>query len=87
MSWDFCVEKIKKAAKDYNCQAYIWLVNSEIEDLTDDEKNIIEESSGKIRKGESYIHVSGKWEGEFMVFRSRIDLNDICKKYDVYQDS
>ena len=40
----------------------------------------------KILKGQRYIKVSGKREGEFAVFRARPEIDAICKKYELYRE-
>lgn len=87
--WDFSTTTIQRASKDYHCDASDWLQNDCIEDFTEEEQAIYHkaESEGfKILKGTLYTKTTGKYEGEFGVFRARIDLNNICLGSGVYDN-
>ena len=89
MSWDFCRTTIQMASKDYRCGAAEWIDNSGMdeEDFGVVDWEIIQQARKEkfmILKGTKYIKTKGIWEGEWEVFRARIDLDEICKKYDLY---
>jgi len=90
--WEFSAETKPTARKDYHCEASDWIINTvgldEREFEPEDWAKIEEarKNGFKILKGEKYINVSGKWEGEFSTFRAIPELNDICIKYDLYCD-
>lgn len=87
--WDFCFETIQKARKNYDCQACEWVINClDISDLTDEEIKLYEtaKSEGfKVLKGQEYLKISGKWEGDFSVFRARPEIEKLCQKYNLYE--
>lgn len=89
--WDFCEETTPKARKEYDCEAADHWCNAGLAecDIDDQDWQIIQKAKSenyKIKSGDRYVNVSGKWEGEFDVFRARIDMNDICHKYGLYQE-
>jgi hypothetical protein len=89
MSWDFSVTTTPVARKEYRCQAAEWLENDDIEEFTQEEQVIYaaaERENFKILIGTKYIKTQGRYEGEFCVFRARIDLDNICRDNEVYQD-
>jgi hypothetical protein len=90
MSWDFFIVTTQVARKDYKCDAAEWLGNMMCDDdFTLDELPIIKKAESekwKILKGTVYSKTSGKWDGDFSVFRARPELDELCLKYDLYQD-
>ncbi len=91
MTWEMERTTQPVARKDYQCQAAFWIDNDggtegdyEPEDWAAIEKARAE--NWMIKKGTQYTKTEGKWEGEFEVFRARLDLDAICNKYDIYQD-
>ena len=91
MGWEFADTTTPIAKKDYHCEASDWILGAgwNENDWTQDELTIIHRAQRerwKILSGTRYIKVTGKWEGEFTVFRAREDLDAICKKYGFYDD-
>jgi hypothetical protein len=91
MSWDFYTSTMPVAKKDYPCDAWVWISNANLsdDDFEEEDREIIfkAKSEGyKILKGTKYSKTKGMFNGEFTTFRSRIDLDDICKKYDLYEE-
>ena len=90
MSWDEATNTEPTARKEYRCQASEWVNNMMgRDDFTPDELIIFDKAKAekfKILKGTKYRKVSGIWEGESSVFRARPDMDDICLKYDLYDD-
>ena len=92
MGWDMSTVTTPKARKDYHCQAADWVEEMrgwDEEQFTAEELPIIRQAKKekyRILKGTKYIKVTGKYDGEFSVFRARKDLDAICKKYDLYED-
>ena len=79
---------IQKANKEYHCEASDWVDNIEFDDYSLSDLKIIREARAegfKILKGAKYIKIKSKMDGRLYVYRSRIDLNEICSKYDLYQ--
>jgi hypothetical protein len=85
MSWSFQKKEYPVARKEYPCDAYEWACSSP-DDLTRDEIRIVGLSGGRIKKGEKYIKVTGKYEGDFVCFRANVALHDICVKYGLYPE-
>jgi len=89
--WDFQKQKIIKAKKDYSCNSYEWIVNSNFSDHEFEEEDLklidnFRMNGCKIKKGEIHILTTGKWEGEFCAVRQNIEMHNICEKYDLYPD-
>jgi len=87
-------QKIRTARKEYNCNACEWIMNSDI--MTDpsyfevtfsDKRKLVKirQEHFKILKGTKYIDYNGKDGGELFNAKSRIDANDICQKYELYE--
>ena len=91
MSWDLHITTKPIARKCYPCDAWKHICRVGLDesdyDLCDWDTIIQAQSDGaKIKSGTQYIKTKGKWEGKFSVFRARIDLNEICLKYNLYPD-
>ena len=91
MSWEFSVETQPMARQDYCCDGMEWSSNvgfgdDEYEPQDLEAINIARSEGSKILKGQRYIKVVGKWEGEFCTFRCRPEINVICQKYELYPE-
>jgi len=90
MTWDFCEITTQKANKDYRCDACTLLFESLNEnDFEPAELELVNKAKNekcKILKGAEYIKCSGKWEGGFSVYRARPEIDDLCRKYDIYEN-
>lgn len=92
MTWEMETVTQQVARKDYLCDASVLLMSATNFDervFEQSEIGLLRESKAsglKILKGERYMKVSGKWEGEFAVFRSRIGLDVLCAKYGAYDE-
>lgn len=93
MSWDFSTTTVQKANKEYHCDAASWIKNSDVGtndfDFTEKDLATVKKAKSenwKIKKGTIYIKTTGMWDGEFSVFKARIDLNEICINYDIYEE-
>lgn len=90
MSWDFCDISRQTARKNYNCSAMDWIENADdLDELSAEELAAVEKArdeGGMILKGQEYLKVSGKWDGEWSVFRARPEIDAICKKHDFYYE-
>lgn len=88
--WDFCQLKIRTARKNYPCEAWHWINNSmSIGDLTPEEQKVVEKARAEgftIPAGTKYKHCWGIWEGCWTSFRCRIDLDEVCLKYGLYEE-
>ncbi len=90
MGWD--VESVSEpiAKKDYTCQACDWIhdcINEQIFSFAD--YRLIAKAKRddwRILKGQKYIKVRGKWDGEWCTFRARPEINGLCQYYDIYQE-
>lgn len=80
-------DKLVKARKDHDCDATIYLHElGDCDIFTHEEMEIINNTNGKIKKGETYYKVVGKFEGELFTFRAIPEIYDICLKYDLYPE-
>ncbi len=91
MGWEMETTSQPVARKDYPCQAAHWIDNAGYTegDYEPEDWAVIEKAEAegwKILKGTQYTKTEGKWEGEFDVYRARLDLDAICNKYEIYQD-
>lgn len=77
------------AKKDYPCNACAWILNGGLPDgmkYSDVKKYIFaRRDKFKILKGQRYFKQVQIYDGEFVVFRARPEINDICLKYDIYE--
>lgn len=90
MSWDCYEESEPVARKDYHCDASEYINEALGESIFSfsDLRLIAKAKQDKwrIKKGQKYIKVKGKWDGDFCVFRARPELNDLCLKHDLYYE-
>ena len=89
--WEIETVTYPKARKEYHCQASDCINQCGLCERDFEPKDWLtikaaEKENYKILKGTKYVKISGKWEGEFSVFRARLDLNDICNKEQLYPD-
>tara|TARA_R110002049_G_scaffold282589_3_gene462439 strand:+ start:1175 stop:1447 length:273 start_codon:yes stop_codon:yes gene_type:complete len=90
MGWDVETTTEPVARKDYHCMACDWIHDSISEQIFNfSELRLIakaKKENWQIKKGQKYIKVSGKWDGEWCTFRARPEINDLCQKHDIYQE-
>jgi len=89
MSWELSTESIPISRKIYNCQAAEFLSYGNKYEFEQEDIKIIEDArlqDFKILKGTKYFKIKGKYDGEFSTFRARLDIHNICIKYDLYPD-
>ena len=91
MSWSLITETMPIARKDYPCEGAEWIARAAYPDseYDADDLAVIKQAKAegnKILKGTKYIHIKGIFDGEWSVFRARIDLHNICEKYGCYPD-
>jgi hypothetical protein len=89
--WDLCIRSWPRARKTYYCNAAEFILNSGCneEDFKAYDWEVIqhaEEEGFMILPGEKYVKVRGKWDGEWVTFRARPELDRICHDYDLYED-
>ena len=90
--WKVCEVTNPVASREYQCEASEWIDNTIGWDESEFEPKDVETISKaradgfKILKGTKYIKVSGIFEGEPAVFRARIDIDDICNRYELYRE-
>lgn len=89
MIWDFAVSTTSVARKDYCCDAAEWIENAIGYYALSDEQLAIYEAAKlegfRILKGTRYSRTQGFFDGEFCVFRARLDLDQICRDLGVYE--
>lgn len=91
MVWDIANTTIQVAKKEYRCEAFEWINNSDLGEDDFDSSDWIKiqqdaADGGKILPGMRYIKTKGKWEGDWSVFRARYELYEICHKYHIYHE-
>jgi len=91
MGWELESVTQPVASKTFNCQASDWINNADLgqADYSPEDWATIKKAQfekWEIRPGTQYTKTEGKWEGEFSVFRARLDLDAICQKYGIYQE-
>jgi len=85
------IEQIRKANKEHRCDACYWWDRSNYgeQDVTPDEWKVIEsaqQDGWKIVKGQKYLFQSFVYDGMIQTFKGRLDIDEICKKYDLYPE-
>lgn len=95
MSWTHLrTEHVKKAQKDYSCDACYVMFNDlsvdEVKKLLTKEELIqlekMESNGFKILKGEPYIKVAGVFEGDFGVSHYNPEMYKLAEKYNFFDD-
>jgi len=88
--WQISTTTYPTARKDYRCDASEYVTNMlGYIDLSEEDTVIFDkamEEKFRILKGTTYIKTEGKYDGEFCTFRTRIDMNELCLKYELYPD-
>lgn len=88
--WDISTQTKPVARKQYHCEASDWIGNCcDLSEVSAEDLAVIQKAQAegnKILPGDNYLKVTGKWEGEFTTFRARLDLDSICRKYNLYDD-
>jgi hypothetical protein len=87
---DIIREATPTARNDYNCDACEWLVNNGCDwtDYTYAERRLIvkaRRNKWRIQKGDKYYLQVNNYYGDFGQFRAIPEMNDICIKYELYQ--
>lgn len=88
-AWEVYTETRPVARKNYACNAveYIEPQDNDYFGFTKEEIHIIEYARKfGIGKHQKYIKVKGRWDGEWVTFRASIDVDEICRKYEIYPD-
>ena len=84
-------ESNPKARKLYCCDASVWVLNClDVCELTFTEKrHLVKARRNKfqIQPGDKYYKQVNIWMDEFNVFKAIPAMNDICIKYDLYQEA
>lgn len=90
MSWEVGTHSKPKARKEHHCQASDWILNFPYTEYFDEEeKEVFDQARRedfKILVGTKYMMFQGKWNGEFTTYRARKDLNDLCIKYEIFDE-
>jgi len=90
MTWDVYTKTKPFARKTYQCDAsgFVYEMLAEIE-WTADEKLMIDAMCAddmKIKKGQQYLQIKGLWDGDWQTFRGRLDMVNLCDKYDLWPE-
>lgn len=85
-------DKQVQAKKCYDCDAYaVWRADGPPDDeLTADERLVlsgVRADKGQIRAGQRYRRVSFNDGHGIAVWRARLDMDDLCEKYDLHDDA
>lgn len=93
MTWDWVAETgTRTARKRYYCDAteHLEIIVDGYADKPVTDEDIAAAKRLKetchIEPGEQYSFVRGVWDGEFGVYRARVDADKLCAKYGVYGD-
>lgn len=90
MGWDLHETSTPKARKDYHCDACDFICEVINEGyFSFAEMRLIAQAKRngwKIKKGQIYDKTSGKWDGEFSVFRAIPEMNALCLEHDLYYE-
>lgn len=88
--WEYSETTYPIAKKSYHCEAFDWIDNSGLSqnDFSKEDYKTIKKAQregNQIKEGTRYINTRGKFDGEFCTCRMRIDLHEICIKYELYE--
>jgi hypothetical protein len=89
MSWspEHVTEPI--ARRDYMCDACDWVIEYIGEGIFSFKEYRlivkIKRNGWKIKAGQKYLKLTGKYEGEWSVFRAIPEMNQLCLDHDLYQ--
>lgn len=90
MGWDLCNQTTQKAQKDYHCDACHFIqeyLNQGIFSFAEMRQIVkAKRNNWKIKKGEVYEKVSGKWDGDFAVFRAIPAMDALCIEHELYPE-
>lgn len=81
----------RRASKKYQCDAWHWYCNSSYaeSEFDSDDWNTIERArnqGGAIMPGDYYLCQKSVNDDGFQTFRARIDMHEVCLKYNLYPD-
>jgi hypothetical protein len=86
--WKFSTTTYPTSNKDYHCDASEYVNNMlGYFELTEEDSVIFDkamEEKLKILKCTKYLKTEGKYDGEFCTFRARLDMHELCLKYELY---
>ena len=77
------------ARKDYPCGACEWLLKGGLPDLKYSEAKLwikAQREGFKIKAGTRYLKQANIFGGDFCCFRARPEINELCMKYDIYEE-
>lgn len=89
MTWNVFTDSEPIARKDYRCDASYFLGSLSESDFDGDDLLIYQGAKADnfmIKKGMKYVKRKGLCDGDWQVFRAREDLNNLCIKYDLYEE-
>lgn len=88
--WDFCTVSKPIARKEYQCEASYFITDrGDPSIFSREEVEAVKRSRddhNRINIGDRYFKITGRDDGEFTVFRARLENHAICEKYDLYPD-
>ena len=85
--------KIKTARKEYDCCMQEWITSQGIRTIANDfgltfaDKRALikmKDEHFKIKPGDKYLEQVGVQDGQFYCIQCRIDVCDICRKYELW---
>lgn len=81
----------RTARKVYKCGAFYWFDRSNYgpQDTEPNDWALVERvraEGGEIKPGMQYMRQVSVEGGEFSTFRCRLDMHDLCVKYDLYPE-
>jgi hypothetical protein len=84
-------ESTPVARKHYPCEASHWInqANWGASDFEPDEQLLLSAAEAdrfKIRPGTRYLYQVQRVDGRLEVFRARIDMHNLCLKYELYPE-
>ena len=90
--WECYTISYPVAKRDYRCEASDFLCSYSESDLKSDlsESEFLDyirakSERFKIIKGTRYKKITGKFDGEWAVFKARLDIDEICSRNDYYE--
>lgn len=81
------------ARKEYKCDAcrdFLNCADYDVNDLSEEDTKIVNSADvdkWKIKKGERYLKVVSVDSGEIQTYRAKLDMNGLCNRLGLYDES
>ena len=88
--WSIYNAKVRKARKPFTCDLVDNIESRLDEGELDEEDKVvlqkIRDEKYKVLPGQHYLEVAGRYDGEWIYSKRRIDCEELCKKYELFDN-